>query len=177
VGFSSGNCYPYFLPSPNERFNIYKNNPMIKYIYNSLIAFSGGLFGVSVLFIVFYLIFDIARFESPFPPTFLGVFLFYLAYNSIVEEGTKFLLIKRNIGQFPYGFLLGLGFGVGETILQYPFWEFGTVPERRIGAIFLHIITAGIICYFIKKNKPVLGLAIAIVIHTGFNLIVHWAVR
>jgi len=139
-------------------------------IFNSLIAFFGGLFGVSVLFIVFYLIFNVARLEYP-PLAFYGGLLLLLGY-SIVEEGTKFLLIKRDIGQFPYGFLLGFGFGMGETILRYPFWEFGVVPERRIFAILLHIITASIICYFVKKKRPVLGLLIAILIHTGFNLLV-----
>ena len=115
------------------------------------------------------------RFENPFLPTPLGIFLHFLILNSFIEKGTKFLLIKRNIGQFPYGFLLGFGFGAGETILKYPFWDFGIASERRFGAILLHIITAGIICYFIKENRPVLGLLIAIVIHTGFNLIINWA--
>jgi len=117
----------------------------------------------------------VGRFENPFLPTPLGIFLHFLILNSFIEEGTKFLLIKRNIGQFPYGFLLGFGFGAGETILKYPFWDFGIASERRFGAILLHIITAGIICYFIKENRPVLGLLIAIVIHTGFNLIINWA--
>jgi len=143
---------------------------------NSLIAFFGGLFGVSILFTLSYLIFNVGHFENPFSSTPLGIFLHFLILVSFIEEGTKFLLIKRNIGQFPYGFLLGFGFGVGETILKYPFSEFGAVPIRRSGAILLHIITAGILCYFIKKNKPILGLLITIVIHTGFNFIVNWAV-
>ena len=148
---------------------------MKKHLYNSLIAFFGGLFGVSILFILFYLIFNIACLEKPFSLTPLGIFLHILILNSFIEEGTKFLLIKKHIGQFPYGFLLGFGFGVGETILRYPFSEFGAVPIMRSGAILLHIITAGVICYSIKKNKPILGLLIAIIIHTGFNLIVNWA--
>ena len=150
---------------------------MKKHIYHSLIAFFGGLFGVSVLFIIYRLIFTVGRFESPFPATPLGNFLFILIVVSFVEEGAKFLLIKRDIGQFPYGFLLGLGFGTGETILKYPFWEIGAAPASRSGAIILHIITAGIICYFVKKNKPVLGLAIAIAIHTGFNLLAGWTIQ
>ena len=148
---------------------------MKKHIYNSLIAFFGGLFGVSVLFLIFYLIFDASGLENPFPPTFWGIFFHILLLNSFIEEGTKFLLIKRNIGQFPYGFLLGLGFGLGEVILTRPLWEFGIVSERRIPAIFLHIITAGIIAYTIKKNKPLLGLLIAITLHTTFNLVAHYA--
>ncbi|GAH41200.1 unnamed protein product [marine sediment metagenome] len=149
---------------------------MKKHIYNSLIAFFGGLLGVSVLFIIFYLIFNVAHFKNPFPPTFCGIFFSILILNSFIEEGTKFLLIKRDIGQFPYGFLLGFGFGTGEAILKYPFWELETVSINRTNAILLHIITAGIICYFIKRNKPVLGLLIAIIIHTGFNLAANWSV-
>jgi len=53
------------------------------------------------------------------------------------------------------------GFGLSESTLAKPFWKF---PGREF-AIFLHIITAGVIYYFIKKNKPVLGLGIAILFH------------
>jgi len=146
---------------------------MKKPAYNSLIAFFGGLFGISIL----YLIFDAAHFKNLFLEAFLDNSLYFFILISFVEESTKFLLIKRNIGQFPYGFLLGFGFGAGETILRHPFSEFGPVPQRRIGAILLHVITAGIICYAIKKNKPILGFLTAIIIHTGFNLIIDWAVR
>ena len=147
---------------------------MKKHIYHGLIAFFGGLFGVSILFIVYHLIFTVGRFESPFPATPLGNFLFILIVVSFVEEGTKFLLIEKDIGQFPYGFLLGLGFGTGETVFKYPFWEPGIALLNRSGPILLHIITAGIICYFVKKNKPILWLAIAIIIHTGYDLFANW---
>ena len=147
---------------------------MKAHLYNSLLAFFGGLFGVSVLFIVLHLItVNVGYLENVFPPTPLGRFLFILIVISFIEEGTKFLLIKRDIGQFPYGFLLGFGFGIGESILNYP----SAVPISRSGPILLHIITAGIICYFVKKNRPVLGLAIAIAIHTGFNLLADWTIQ
>ena len=149
---------------------------MKNHIYYSLIAFFGGLFGISILLTFWHLANGISRFENPFSATPWGYFLFFLIYASAIEEGIKFLLIKRNIGQFPYGFLLGLGFGIGETVLRYPFSEFGPAMERRWEAILLHVITAGIICYFIKKNKPVVGLMIAVALHTGFNLIIQWAV-
>ena len=136
---------------------------MKKQIYNSLIAFFGGLFGVSVLFIIWQLISDIGYSGNPFPATLLGKFLYVFFLASILEEGIKFLLIKRNIGQFPYGFLMGFGFGIGESI--------GYAFSIRFYPIMLHIITAGIICYFVKKNKPVLGLLIAIIIHTLYDLL------
>lgn len=150
---------------------------MKKHLYNSSIAFFGGLFGVSILFIIYRLISNAGLFTNPFPPTLLGYFLYYLLFISFIEEGTKFLLIKKEIGQFPYGFLLGFGFGVGETILKLPFWELGVIPSFGIPAILLHTITAGIICYFVKKNKPVLGLLIAVIIHTGFNLVANWSIQ
>ncbi len=84
-------------------------------LYNSLIAFFGGLFGVSILFVLFYLIFNVAHFKNPFPLVFWGYFFTYLIY-SLIEEGTKFLLIKREVGQFPYGFLLGFSSGLGEKV-------------------------------------------------------------
>lgn len=140
---------------------------MKKYVYNSLIAFFGGLFGASILFIVSFPIFNVAHLESPFLSLPLGKFWDNLLLAGILEEGIKFLLIKREIGKYPYGFLLGLGFGLSESTLAKPFWSY---PGREF-AILLHITTAGIICYSVKKNKPVLGLIIAILIHTGYDLI------
>jgi len=147
---------------------------MKKHLCNSLIALFGGLFGVSVLFIVYRLISNAGLFINPFPPTLLGYFLYYLLFISFIEEGTKFLIIKREIGQFPYGFLLGFGWGSGELFLRY--LSKGVLLQPQ-WFIILHIITAGIICYFVKKNKPVLGLVIAIAIHTGFNLLVDWTIQ
>ena len=151
---------------------------MKNHLYNGLIAFFGGLFGVSVRFVILHLItVNVGYLENVFPPTPLGRFLFILIVIGFIEEGVKFLLIKRDVGQFPYGFLLGFGFGIGETVLKYPFWELGAVPVNRSGAIILHIITAGIICYFVKKNRPVLGLVIAIAIHTGYDLFANWTIQ
>jgi len=78
------------MPNQNK---LWKNK-----LYYSLVAFFGGLFGVSIIFIVFYLIFDVARLENPFPPTFWGIFFSILLLNSFIEEGTKFLLIKKTSG-------------------------------------------------------------------------------
>ncbi len=143
---------------------------MKKRAYNSLIALSGGIFGFSVLYILFFFI-------NPFiillPATFLWVFLI-LVFNSFCEEGTKFLLIKKwEIGKFPYGFLLGFGWGGIENLMHFVARDTQLNPINSGIVIVLHIITAGIICYFVKKNKPILGLLIAIILHTGFNLVVH----
>ena len=142
---------------------------MKKHIYHSLIAFFGGLCGYSVLFILFYLA-NFVGFKNTLPPTFYG-YLLWGSFNSILEEGTKFLLIKKwKIGIFPYGFFLGLGWGLVEMFYR-------ALNGRTIGymPILLHILTAGIICYFIKKNKPVLGLLFGIALHTAYNLMIVYA--
>ena len=135
---------------------------------HSLIALLGGLLAASALSLLFYLIFDTAGIKKPFPLTALGLFLHFLILNALVEESVKFLLIRKHIGKYPYGYLLGFGFGVGEVLLNHPISE----AWRGSGAILLHTITAGILCYFVKKKKPVLGLVIAIAIHVGFNYLV-----
>ncbi len=131
---------------------------MKKYIYNSLIAFFGGLAGFSSLYLLYWLV------RANLWVGLLSLFG-YLLFISLAEEGTKFLLIKKwKIGKYPYGLLLGLGWGATENLFNYI--NFGSLLYAPLG---LHIITAGIISYFIKKDKPVLGLLIAITIHTGFN--------
>ena len=142
---------------------------MKKRLYNSSLAFFGGLFGYSILFILYYLA-NFIGFKNTLPPTFYG-YLLWGSFNSILEEGTKFLLIKKwAIGIFPYGFFLGLGWGAVEMFYR-------TFNGRTIGymSILLHILTAGIICYFIKKNKPILGLLLGIGLHTAYNLMVVYA--
>jgi len=141
---------------------------MKQYSHNALTAFLGGLLAASALSILFYLIFDTAGIKKPFPLTALGLFLHFLILNALAEEGVKFLLIRKNIGKYPYGYLLGFGFGVGEVLLNHPISE----AWRGSGTILLHTITAGIIAYFIKKKKPVLGLVIAVAIHLGYNYLV-----
>jgi len=135
---------------------------------NTLVAFLGGLLAVSALSILSYLIFDIADIGRPFPATPFGIFLHYLILVALLEEGIKFLLIRKNIGKYPYGYLLGFSFGVGEVLFKYP------MPEwwRGTGCISLHTLTAGIISYFIIKKKPVLGLVMAVAIHLGYNYLV-----
>jgi len=153
------------------RGNEKSNKPWQKqYICNILMAFFGGLFGATVLFIVSFLIFNVAHLESPFLSLPFGKFWDILLVAAILEEGIKFLLIKRGIGEYPYGFILGLGFGLSESTFAKPFWSF---PGREF-AILLHIATATTLAYFIKKKKPVLGLLVAITLHTGYDLLVEW---
>lgn len=94
-----------------------------------------------------------------------GYILTYLG-NSLVEEGVRFLVIKKWHIFNPYGLILGLGWELTENLIRYP-EDMGKIP-------LLHIVNAGIICYFVKKNKPILGFVIAFIIHTGWNLIVSF---
>ena len=135
---------------------------------NSIMAILSGLLTVGGLFLLSYLVFDLAHIPKPFPPTPIGIFLHLLILVALIEECSKFLLIRKGMGKYPYGYLLGLGFGVGETLLIYPISE----VWRGTGSTLLHIITAGIIAYFIMKKRPTLGLMIAIAIHLGYNYLV-----
>ena len=138
----------------------------MKKTLNNILAFSGGMLGASLIFLIWFFL------NIPFPETPIWAFLSLFLTVSLIEEGVKFLLIKRDIGQWPYGFTLGLGFGLTETVLINPFWEVGFIPVERSGAIVLHIITAGILSYYVKKNKALYGLTLAILLHTLFNVLV-----
>jgi len=140
-------------------------------LYKTLFAFFLGLLAVSILFLLS--VFNIASFEKSFPQTTLNLFLHILILSALLEEGIKFILIKKRKIDFPSGFFLGLGFGVGETLLKYPISDFGPALFSRSGAIVLHILTAGIICYSIKKKKPLIGFLVAIILHAGFNCLIY----
>lgn len=143
--------------------------------YNSIIALLGGVCGFSVLYSLFFFINRFLAFLIVFLPTGLWLFLTLTIFNCLCEEGTKFLLIKKwTIGKFPYGFLLGLSWGVVEIFIHYIAKDVQLNPINSSMVIGLQIITAGIICYFVKKNKPIFGLFIAIILHTGFNLFMKW---
>ena len=141
---------------------------MKQYSHNALTAFLGGLLAASALSLLWYIVFDIAGIKKPFPATALGLFLHYLILAALIEEGIKFLLIRKNVGKYPYGYLLGFGFGIGEVLLNHPISE----AWRGSGCILLHTITAGVVAYFIRKKKPVIGFVIAVLIHLGYDYLV-----
>jgi len=99
--------------------------------------------------------------------------LFWLPLLSagVLEEGIKFLLIKRDIGKYPYGYLLGFGFGLFESVFVQPFWIDISAFCSRTASVLMHMGTAFLICYFVKKNKSIRGLLIAIIIHTAWNAV------
>lgn len=153
-------------------------------IYNILIASFLGVGGYTTAFVIleslFYLVSELPELILPkafFQTYLMEIMLLQLFYaytatylfNSLFEEGIRFLIIKKWRIVNPYGFILGLSWGVIENLYRHP-EDIGVIP-------LLHIVNAGIICYFVKKNKSILGLAVAIIIHTGFNLLINWAVQ
>ena len=148
---------------------------MRKPTYNSLIAFLGGICGFTISTILSFPVFKfITLFTSPLFFLSLPGFIF----NSVWEEGFKFLPIKKwGIGKWPYGILFGFSWGGTEMFLHFITGRFQSFSPDEIAisinaGLTLHIITAGLISYFIYKKKPILGLLIAIIIHTGFNFLV-----
>ena len=140
---------------------------MIKRICNALIALLAGLIGTGVLTLLLYLI--------TFGFDKLEIYFFLLAlpilFNPLYEEVAKYLSIKIwNIETFN-GFFFGLGWAGLEAFSRH--LARGDVTlTNRIAPTLLHISTAIILCYFVKRKKPVLGLVIAIAIHAGYNLFV-----
>lgn len=149
-----------------------------KKIYNTLFALFWGIGGYTLAFIIletlFYFGTEIIELTicqdvllQMQIALFYGHTLTYLG-NSFVEEIIRFKIIKKLRIINPYGLLLGLSWGGIESIYRF------SEREGEIGysATLMHIFTAGIVCYFVKKNKPILGLVIAFLIHTTWNILV-----
>lgn len=142
--------------------------------YNILLAFFWGIGGYTIAYIIleslFYggvIIIDfVTRYNYILNiqiAVFYGYVLQYLG-NSFIEEGIRVLVVKKLNIINPYGLLLGLSWGLIENLYRR--------PEHMFNAANIsHIIDAGIICYFVKKNKPLLGFLIAFMLHTSWNLI------
>jgi len=93
----------------------------------------------------------------------------YIFLNSFLEEGFKLLFLKWS--KLSSGILFGLSYGITEIIIRN--WSFGNpliqfIPLKDFSFI-LHILTASILVYSIKKKKAVWGFLIAILIHTLWN--------
>ncbi len=145
---------------------------MKKRICDILIAIIGGLVGFGALYLISRGLFlRTLHLES----LWLSIFWIYqILINSILEEGIKFLSLKRWKILHPYGFFLGFGWGGMEIFTHYLAKDRGLNAVNTALVLMLQVITAGILCYFIKKKKPALGLLITIAIHTGFNLLIVW---
>jgi len=141
-------------------------------------------FGVGAMGAIFLSVFSLF-FKSPLPDpkNLLIVIPFFIFAVGFVEEGIKFLLVKR-WGEFPYYCLfLGLGYAFFEqyvrngipyiidngfkVLFSTYFWikpSFG---------FFMQIVLTFILAYFIKKNKSFFGLTIATLIHAYFDILIY----
>ena len=145
---------------------------MKKRICNVLIAVIGGFVGFGASYLISRGLFLKALHLESF---WLSIFWIYqILINSALEEGVKFLSLKGWKILHPYGFFLGLGWGGMEIFIYYLGKEAQLNVANATTVLVLQILTAGILCYFIKKKKPILGLLITIAIHTGFNFLIVW---
>jgi len=141
-------------------------------ICNILIAVIGGIVGFGALYLISRGLFLKVLHLGSF---WFSIFWIYqILLNSILEEGVKFLSLKGWKILHPYGFFLGLGWGGMEIFTHYLAKDVGLNAVNTTAVLTLQILTAGILCYFIKKKRPILGLLITVAIHTGFNILIIW---
>ena len=132
-------------------------------ILNILLAFLAGIIGFGILFLLLILVtIGLNDFEDYFFILALPVL-----FAPFYEELGKYLSIKIWKIETFYGFYFGFGWGLTESVITYinrEFILFFSIP--------IHIITAIVLCYFIKRKKPVLGLIAAILFHFGYNFLI-----
>ncbi len=140
-------------------------------LINTLIAFLAGIIGFGILFLVFEFIIRITGLNALGSLPLLSAHLTESLFNGLSEELGKFLSIKSWKIENPYSISFGLGWSGIESFTRH--LARGDVHSLsvRISPTILQIITAMIICYFIKRKRPVLGLIAAIVIHTGYDFL------
>lgn len=136
---------------------------MIIRIANILLAFLAGIIGFGILLLILILITTgLDVFENYF-----FILALPILFNPLYEELGKYISIKLWKIETSYGFFFGLGYGVLEAITRY----INNGINITVYPISIHIITSIILCYFIKRKKPVFGLITAIVLHLGYNFL------
>lgn len=86
------------------------------------------------------------------------------------EEIVKFIPLKLKLFKTNYvwiGLFVGLGFAMLENLTYL--YNRNAVLYNRIPSTILHMITGGIMGYFVSKKKSWLGLLLATIIHCVFN--------
>ncbi len=116
---------------------------------------------------------------------------FILIVSILIEEFLKYLVILKRIEKFSYGkslitnsLLTGLGFSFMELALIYGNFHLNAnrlfEPKDLFGLFLIHILTAGIIGYFIaacKNGKYAIFLKAFIsasIIHFLYNFMIIW---
>jgi len=137
---------------------------MMVRILNVLLAFLAGIIGFGILSLLLILItLKLNDFEDYF-----FILALPILFSPLYEELGKYLSIKIWKIETFYGFFFGFGWGLLEAIIHYVNRE---IPAS-IYPILIHIATAMILCYFIKRKKPIFGLITAIVLHVGYNFFI-----
>jgi len=130
---------------------------------NILLSFLAGIIGFGILFLLLVLITTkLDVFENYF-----FILALPIIFNPLYEELGKYLSILIWKIETFYGFFFGFGWGLTESVITY--------INRDIVLVYsipIHIITSIILCYFIKKEKSILGLLTAITIHLGYNFFI-----
>ncbi len=119
---------------------------------------------------------------------------FLLIISVLAEEISKYLVIAGRIEKFSYGrslvvnsLLAGLGFSLVELALIYgkfsaSFNSFFGLKEIS-GLVLIHILTAGIIGYFIalrgggKSAVFIKTIVLVFIIHFSYNALIIWQSR
>ena len=138
---------------------------MIRLI-NILVTFFAGVIGFGLLFLILVLItIKLNSIENYFFILALPVI-----FSPLYEElGRYFSILIWKI-KVSYSFFFGFGWGALEAIVRY----INKGISVSVYPILIHIIAAIILCYFINKKKPVLGLLMAIAIHSGYNYFLYF---
>ena len=136
----------------------------MKYILNALLAFLAGIIGFGILSLLLILItIGLNDFEDYFFLLALPIL-----FAPLYEELGKYLLIRISKIETFYGFFFGLGQGLLEAIIRY----INRGISASIYPILIHMVTAMILCYFIKRKKPIFELIAVIVLHAGYNFLI-----
>lgn len=142
-----------------EGMNELIKNPPISAIFMGMVAFS-LTFPVQIIALGIMLFISSSQW---------GVVLFLAA----IEEILKFLAVriiapKDFASGAKFGFLVGIGYGLCESLLLFPF--FPNISMRLI-PIVAHGIFSSMLGIGIAIRRPILGLGFAILLHFAYNLI------
>lgn len=116
---------------------------------------------------------------------------FILIASVLMEEIFKYLVIANGIEKFSYerslianSLLVGLGFSLVELALIYGKFPANPNPSFELkniaGLVLIHILTAGIIGYFVAVRKTgkhitfIKAIIIAFAIHFFYNALIVW---
>ncbi len=88
--------------------------------------------------------------------------LFYLIFNSFLEESIRLFCIKWF--KVSSGILFGFSYGIMEVLFRGDPWRVGYGLS-----IICHILTTSILIYSIRKKKVFLGFLAVVFLHTLWN--------